>query len=157
MSRLFALAVFVFLALSLRSAHATEADMFCATTTTSTGAYAWVPCVGTSVFSEIVPNNTTSVAVKTSAGQIYAIHAANNSTTLAYIKIYNAAQGDTTCGSGTPVARFMIPASATALVFSDLNGISLGTAITLCVTTGIADNDTGAPTASEYIVDIDYK
>jgi len=39
----------------------------------------------------------------------------------------------------------------------DTNGVSFNTAITYCVTGGIADNDTTAPAASSYIVNFYYK
>lgn len=114
---------------------------------------------GVSVKSYIVANNTTSVAIDANPGQIYAIAAyAISSGTPAYLKIYNAAQGSTTCGSGTPVERHLIPTgSAGAGVALPLSlGVSYSTAITACVTGGIADNDTTAPAASTYLVNVYY-
>jgi hypothetical protein len=114
---------------------------------------------GTSVFSEIVAANTTSVAVKASAGQIYGIRVFSNNTTQVYGKLYNAAQGSTTCGSGTPQDRFSIPAATggSGFVVPIPMGEQFSTAITLCVTGGIADNDTTTPAATSYLVSIDYK
>ena len=114
------------------------------------------PGGGGSSFSAIVPNNTTSVAVDASPGQLYSIAAFNNSTTIAYLKVYNATQANTTCGSGTPTARFMIPASG-GFVRPVEVGNAYTTAITYCVTTGIADADATAPAASTYIVNFTYK
>jgi hypothetical protein len=128
------------------------------TTPGSTNGVSLVPTAsgGASHFSEIVANNTTSVAIDASPGQLYGISAFNNSATIAYVKLYNAAQGSTTCGSGTPVERFMIPASG-GFVKEIVQGDAFPTAITVCVTTGIADADTGAPAASTYIVNALYK
>lgn len=114
---------------------------------------------GTLVFSEIVANNTTSVAVKASAGQIYGIRVFSNNTTEVYGKLYNIAQGSVTCGTPTPQDRFAIPAQTggSGFVVPIPYGETFSTAITLCVTTGIADNDTGAPAATSYLVSIDYK
>lgn len=114
---------------------------------------------GASISSTIAANNTTSVAVKASAGNIYGISVFNNSGTIAYLKIYDAAQGSTTCGSGTPSQRILIPAntSGAGAVIEYPLGVSYATAITRCVTTGIADNDTSAPAASAYIINIIYK
>ena len=114
---------------------------------------------GCSVKSFIVANNTTSVAVKASAGNICAIVAYNNSATIAYLKVYNAVQGSTTCGSGTPVERHLIPSSTSGagFVVPLAIGDTYATAITVCVTTGIADNDTGAPAASTYLINVYYK
>jgi hypothetical protein len=114
---------------------------------------------GTGVFSEIVANNTTSVAVKASAGQVYGARGFSNNTTQVYGKLYNATQGSTTCGSGTPQDRFMIPAQTggSGFVIPIPPGETFTTAITLCVTGGIADSDTTSPAAASYLVSIDYK
>lgn len=111
------------------------------------------------VASAIVPNNTTAVVVKGSAGVVYGIECFNNSATIAYLKIYNATSA--TAGSGTPLARFMIPAATAGgggfIASTTMMGRVFSTGITYIVTTGIADNDTGAPAASAYIVNINYK
>lgn len=116
---------------------------------------------GVSTSSALVANNTTSVAVDASPGTLFSVRVFNNSATIAYEKFYDAAQGSTTCGSGTPVLRILIPAntSGAGAVFAlgGGYGVKFTTAITRCVTTGIADNDTGAPAASAYIVEGDYK
>lgn len=118
---------------------------------------------GLTIQSAIVANNTTSVAVGTSAPhQLYGIDGYSiSSATPAFIKLYNAVQGSTTCGSGTPVARFMIPASGgtagSGAIFHDANGIQFSTALSYCITTGIADADTSAPAASAYVINLSFK
>lgn len=118
---------------------------------------------GLSIQSAIVANNTTSVAVGTSAGhQLYGIDGFSIATTNpVYVKLYNTAQGSTTCGSGTPVARYMIPASGGASgsgeIMHDANGIAFSTALTYCVTAGIGDADTTSPSANTYILNMIYK
>lgn len=111
------------------------------------------------VKSVLVANNTTAVVIKPSGGTVYSIDAFNNSATIAYVKLYNTT--GVTCGTGTPYARYMIPfgASSSGGGFSipNINGDAYLSGITLCVTTGIADNDTGAPAAGAYIVNIHYK
>lgn len=107
-----------------------------------------------------VANNTTSVAIDASAGQLYGIEAFNNSSVIAYVKLYNAAQGSTTCGSGTPVYQGMIPAASSGGAgYVSMNGYGapFSTAITACITTGFADNDTTAPAASAYVLNVFYK
>jgi hypothetical protein len=98
--------------------------------------------------------------VKTSAGQVYGWYFANLATTPRYLKFYNATAANVTVGSTTPVLTFPIPANSTNFVaansFSD-QGIEFGTAITVAATTGLADNDTGAPGAGEVVVNIFYK
>ena len=115
---------------------------------------------GMSTSHAIVANNTTSVAIDASPGTLYSVQVFNNSATIAYLKLYDAAQGSTTCGTGTPKKVIMIPANtsgAGAVVeIGGGLGVKFSTAITRCVTTGIADNDTTAPAASTYLVEADY-
>lgn len=114
---------------------------------------------GAAVSSKQVANNTTSVAIDASPGTLYQVSVWNNSATIAYLKLYNTAQGSVTCGSGTPVQRILIPANTAGAgaVISYPVGIAYGTAITSCVTTGFADADATAPAASTYIVEFIYK
>jgi hypothetical protein len=113
------------------------------------------------MFRQMVANNTTSVAVKASAGQLYYIRAFSDpsAATALYIKLYNAAQGSTTCGSGTPVATYEIPfgTSGAGFTASDDFGSIFSTAITACFTTGITDADTTAPAANKFVVNFGFK
>lgn len=120
-----------------------------------------IPAVsgGTSVFSEIVAANTTSVAVKGTPGQIYGMRVFSNNTTPVYGKLYDVLQSGVTCGSGTPKDRFEIPAQTggSGFVVPVPFGMQFTVAITLCVTGGIADADTTNPAATSYLVSIDFK
>lgn len=111
------------------------------------------------VSSTLVANNTTAIVIKSTSGSVYSVDAFNNGTTLAYVKLYNSTS--VTCGSGTPQARYMIPfgssSSGGGFSIPNINGDAYGVGITMCVTTGIADNDTTAPAASTYIVNVHYK
>lgn len=109
------------------------------------------------VKSYIVANNTTAVVVKATSGALYTVEAFNNSATIAYIKLYDAATA--TCGSGTPVIRMMIPGNTAGAGFisPNVNGTSFPTGLTMCITTGIADADTGSPAATTYLVNVHYK
>ena len=118
------------------------------------------PVAAASTAGAIVPNNTTAVVVKGSAGTLFGVQVYGINAAPAYLKIYNAATA--TCGSGTPVKRIMIPAASTAANGAGSNvtfgpGLALGTGITYCVTTGIADADTTAPTAANFLVNVDYE
>ncbi len=115
---------------------------------------------GTSVFSTIAAGNTTSVAVKASAGQIYGIRTFSNNTTQVYGKLYNTTQANVTCGGGlTPQDRFSIPAQTggAGFVVPIPYGEKFTNAITLCVTGGIADNASTSVSAASYLVSIDYE
>lgn len=109
------------------------------------------------VKSYIVANNTTALIVKATAGALYTLEAFNNSATIAYVKLYNAATA--TCGSGTPIIRYMIPANSTGAgyISPNVNGTAFSTGVVMCITTGIADNDTGSPAATTYLVNVHYK
>lgn len=108
---------------------------------------------GATPISKAIPANTTSVAICASACTLYSVYVQTISATPLYLKLYNTAQGSVTCGTPTPVDRIMIPASATGagavIPIAGGVGAAYGTALTACVTTGIADNDTGAPTVSQ--------
>lgn len=108
---------------------------------------------GLSQSSYLISNDVAAHVVKASAGQLYAVETFNNSNTLAYLKIYNATTA--TAGAGTPVARLLIPEGAFSYRWE--NGVAYGTGITGIVTTGIADNDSAAPAASQFIVNFYWK
>jgi len=116
---------------------------------------------GASITSNIVPNNTTAVVVKTGAGTVYGFYGYSiSASTPAWLKIYDATSA--TCGAGTPTARLLIPYDSTTSnngtnMPIPAAGIAFNTGITYCVTTGIADNNTTAPAASTYVVNLVWK
>ncbi len=99
------------------------------------------------------------IVVKGSAGQLYHISVQNNSANIAYLKIYNATS--VVAGAGTPVWRLIVPAPAAGggggLVSVSPLGLTMGTGICAFMTTGIADNDTGAVASSTCYVNFGYK
>lgn len=114
---------------------------------------------GTSLFRSIDLDETQE-QVKGSAGQVYWIHAMNLKASKLYLKFYNATSASVTVGTTTPVATFALPTpgdtNGAGFTLSIPNGIAFSTAITVACTTGLADNDTGAPGANECIVHIGY-
>lgn len=107
---------------------------------------------GLSVYRSIAIVNTGLVA-KDSPGQIYAIQACNLNATVRYLKIYDKATAATE--ADTPVLTIALPAG-TLPQFAIPQGIKFTTGISVRVTTGLADNDNGAPTAGETILNIAY-
>jgi hypothetical protein len=99
--------------------------------------------------------------VKATAGTLYWIHVMNMSASVRYLKIYNNTAAGTTVGTTTPVHTFPIPTLANTngagftLSFGG-TGLALGTGITVAATTGLADNDTGAPGANEVVFNCGY-
>ncbi|MBK8270521.1 MAG: hypothetical protein IPK83_20375 [Planctomycetes bacterium] len=98
--------------------------------------------------------------VKTAAGMVYGMWVTNLATSTRYVKFYNATAANVTVGTTTPVITIPIPGNSTDDVtglFSSTMGIEFGTAISVAATTGLADNDTGAPGANEVVLNVFYK
>jgi hypothetical protein len=102
----------------------------------------------------------TEEEVKATAGNVYGMWVTNTATATRFIKFYNATAANVTVGTTTPVITWGIPGNSTddiSGLFGSAMGIGFSTAITVAATTGVADNDTGAPGANEVIVNIFYK
>lgn len=100
------------------------------------------------------PGNTTGVNIKAAAGQVYGWYLYNNAAAIRIVKLYDKATAPTV-GTDTPTQTIVLPANGGANLFSDvgfqfLNGIGIG------VSTGIADNDTTAPSANDVVVNLFY-
>lgn len=97
----------------------------------------------------------TEEEIKATAGQLYGYYFANTNASARYLKFYNATAANVTVGTTAPVLTFYLPPTTAGHVeFS--HGIAFGTAITAAATTGVADNDTGAPGANEVILNAFY-
>lgn len=98
--------------------------------------------------------------IKGTAGQIYWLHAMNMSSGVRYLKFYNATAASVVVGTTPPDLTFPIPTqgdtNGAGFNLAIPNGIAFGTAITIAATTGVADNDSGAPGANEVIVNLGY-
>jgi hypothetical protein len=115
---------------------------------------------GLSVFRSLDLDETEE-DVKTSAGCLYKIRATNRTTSVRYLKLYNATAANVTVGTTTPIDTIPLPSNAsdyTVLTesFGGL-GLTFDTALSMAVTTGFADNDAGAPGANDVIVSAYYK
>lgn len=114
---------------------------------------------GTTLYKNIDVDETED-EVKATAGQVYWIHAMNMKATPLYLKIYNATAANVTVGTTVPALTFPVPSQGSTngagFVLAIPNGIAFSTAITIAATTGIADNDTGAPGANECVVSMGY-
>ena len=99
-------------------------------------------------------------AIKATAGQLYWVHAINLASSVRYLKFYNATVATVVVGTTTPVLTFPIPTqgdtNGAGFTFSIPQGLAFSTAITVAATTGLADNDTGAPGANEVIINVGY-
>ena len=98
--------------------------------------------------------------IKNGAGQVYHIAVTNNSATMNYLRLYNAATGFNGCNSATNlVLQMLIPAATGgAGIIEDIGmGIPFSTGISICVTSGYGTTDTTNATASAMSVNIGYK
>lgn len=111
---------------------------------------------GLSIGRLISAATTNATSLKASAGQVYSIYVNNLNAAARYIKFYNKASAPTV-GTDTPVATFAIPAGGALNITSDTMGLAFATGIAYALTTGIADADTGAVSASEHSVVIGFK
>jgi hypothetical protein len=102
----------------------------------------------------------TEEEVKGTAGQVYGMLLTNTSTGTRWLKFYNATAANVTVGTTTPVLTWGIPGNSSddigAAVFG-AHGLAFDTAITVAVTTALADADTGAPGANDVIINVFYK
>lgn len=99
--------------------------------------------------------------IKNGAGNVYGISVTNNSATINYLRLYNAASGFNGCNSATNLqGQWAIPASTSgAGIVIPLGpyGMAFATGISICVTSGYATTDTTNATASAMSVNIQYK
>ena len=94
--------------------------------------------------------------VKTSAGNLYGFVMTNVAASTRYVKFYNATAANVTVGTTTPVMTVAIP-TGSGVAQSFPFGIPFSTAICVAATTGVADNDSGAPGANDVICTFFYK
>lgn len=114
---------------------------------------------GTTLYKNIDVDETQD-QVKGTAGQVYWIHAINLTASKLYLKFYNVVGASVTVGTTVPDMTFPIPTQGSTngagFVLAIPNGIAFGTAITIAATTGLADNDTGAPAVNSCVVNLGY-
>ncbi len=115
---------------------------------------------GLSIFKSIDLDESEE-AVKTSAGQLFSGKVFNTTAAPLFLKLYDATVATVVVGTTVPDITIPIPANADSdvagFVFSDEHGTPFATAITAACTTGVADNDNGAPGANACIVWLGYK
>lgn len=93
---------------------------------------------------------TNGTVVKASAGSLHSITASNINAAIRYLKLYNSTT--VTVGTTTPVLTLAIPAGGFVNLEFGTPGMRFTTGICIGLTTGAADNDTGAVAAGEIKV-----
>lgn len=100
------------------------------------------------------------VNIKNGAGQVYSITTFNNSATINYIRLYNAATGFNGCNSATNLVwEGHIPANTSdaGFVVDFTQGIAFSTGISICITGAYGQTSTTSATASAMSVGVGYK
>ncbi|ANW00698.1 hypothetical protein [Bradyrhizobium icense] len=117
---------------------------------------------GLSIFRSLDLDETAE-DVKTTAGCLYKLRITNRTTSARFVKLYNATAANVTVGTTTPVDTIVVPGGGSADLATVLTenfgglGLTFGTALSMAATTGLADNDTGAPGANDVVVTAYYK
>ncbi len=129
------------------------------TTIGTTNGVTQVPCTtgGCSMYSVNSSGaaNQDAAAIKASAGQLYGYSLFNTTSSARYVKLYNLASGATS--ASTPFMRIYLPPTGGANMPVGDSGVAMGTGISIRLTTGAADNDTGACSANDVLANIIYK
>lgn len=93
--------------------------------------------------------------VKTSECVVFWVRMHNNSSADRFVKFYNATAANTTVGTTTPVITVPMEAGS-GETWSIPAGLRFSTALCVAATTGVADNDSGAPGNNDVIVNIGF-
>jgi hypothetical protein len=96
----------------------------------------------------------TGVNIKSTPGEVAGWYLSNQAASVRYVKLYDKATAPTS--GDTPRLTLGIPANSAANVLAPA-GVDFTVGIGIRGTTGVADNDTGAPTVNDLIVNLFYK
>jgi hypothetical protein len=94
------------------------------------------------------------VNIKATPGEVAGWYLSNNAASVRYVKLYDKATAPTS--GDTPKLTLMLPANSAANTLAPA-GIDFTAGIGIRCTTGVADNDTGAPTANDVVANVFYK
>ena len=112
---------------------------------------------GTTPYKLITTASTNTNVIKNSGGNLYSIVAIGLSSTVSFLKLYNKATAPIV-GTDIPIMTIPIPANTqgagVAIPFS--MGVNFPLGIGIAITSGSADNDTGAVGAGDVIVNLTY-
>jgi len=97
--------------------------------------------------------NLTSTAyqVKASAGNLLGWNIINPNGSAVYVKLYDLLAAGTTVGTSTPKLTIMVPANGTVYVAPNCIQEEFADAITMAVTTGVADSDNTNPGSAVHV------
>jgi len=122
--------------------------------------YVVVPDRGTTLFPLLSLNSTNSNLIRNGATVLYGFDCTNSNASPRYVKIYNLGSAPTVGTSGV-FTRFAIPGTSGGVAGHRIgwppDGVAMDTGFGVGLTTGIADNDTGAVGANEVACSFFYR
>lgn len=110
---------------------------------------------GATPYTLISAASTNATLVKSGATTIYGIQATNNTTSNAFLKLYNLSAAPTV-GTSVATKTLLLPANSTTQVMPGPAGIAFGTGLSFAITGAGTTADTTAVAAAQVIVNIDY-
>lgn len=102
----------------------------------------------------------TEEEVKGTPGTVYGYYFANLSGAIRFLKFYDNTAAGTTVGTTTPKLTLPLPFQTSNVAAGHITfsaPVQFNTGITVAVTTGIDDMDTGAPGANDVVLNVFYK
>jgi hypothetical protein len=93
---------------------------------------------------------TNATVVKAGPGKLFGWVASNTNAAARYLKIYDTATAPTV-GTTVPKLTILLRAGGSES-YNTRDGIVFATGISFALTSGVADNDTGAVSAAEHVV-----
>lgn len=102
---------------------------------------------------KVLDSDESEDEIKASAGTLYNLYCFNSTNAILYVKLYNDTAANVSVGTTTPVMTIPVPGNndtdgAGVVLNFGPGGLAFSAAITIATTTGLADNDTGAPGAN---------
>lgn len=112
---------------------------------------------GTTPYKLISLASTNANVVKASGGNLYSLIAIGLTSTVRYLKIYNKATAPSV-GTDIPLMTIPVPANTQGAGVSIPfpTGVNFSLGISIAITSGSADNDTGAILAGDVVINLTY-
>lgn len=105
-------------------------------------------------FHRVSTADTNAAVIKAGPGIVTGLVVTNSNAAPRYLKLYNKATAPTV-GTDIPAFTFLIPTNL-GVNIDMASGLYFSTGISMAITTGAADTDTGAAAVAEQIVSLQY-
>lgn len=117
------------------------------------------PTGGATLFKNIDVDETED-QISATAATLYSLYLINTTAAIIFVKLYNATAANVTVGTTVPDVTIPVPGNndtdGAGVVLTYPMGMAFSTALTIAATTGVADNDAGAPGANAIVASGTY-